>query len=86
MRNIETAERLTKVVFTRGKIREKIKGLKTNSATGPDGISVKLLQTACEELLEPLLILYESSLNSGTVPSVWKRAVVTPIFKKGKKG
>ena len=86
LRNIETVERLTNVVFTRGKIREKIKGLKTNSAPGPDGISVKLLQSACEELLEPLMLLYESTLNSGTVPSVWKQAVVTPIFKKGTKG
>ena len=86
LRHPETAERLTNVVFTRNKIREKIKGLKANSAPGPDGISVKLLQTAREELLEPLLKLFESSLSSGIVPSTWKHAVVTPIFKKGTKG
>ena len=80
LRHPETAERLTNVVFTRNKIREKIKGLKANSAPGPDGISVKLLQTAREELLEPLLKLFKSSLSSGIVPSTWKHAVVTPNF------
>ena len=86
LRNIETAARLTNAVFTRGKISEKIKGLKANSAPGPDGTSVKLLQTAREELIYPLLVLYERSLNSGIVPSTLKQAVVTPIFKKGTKG
>ena len=85
-RDSETDVRLENVVFTTNKIREKIKGLKTNSAPGPDGITVSLLQTAREELLAPLLIIYKKTLSSGTVPRDWKEAIVTPIFKKGTKG
>ena len=56
------------------------------SAPGPDGITVSLLQAVKEELLAPLLIIYEKTLSSGIVPKNWKEATVTPIFKKGTKG
>ena len=82
----ETDSRLENVVFTSSKIREKINGLKKNSAPGPDGITVNLLQTTREELLRPLLIIYEKTLSTGIVPMDWKEAIVTPIFKKGTRG
>ena len=85
-RPLETATSLDNVVFTKNKIREKINGLKATSAPGPDGISAHLLQSAKEELLEPLQIIYQKTLLSGEVPRVWKHATVTPIFKKGTKG
>ena len=31
------------------------------------------------------MLLYNESINSGIVPEDWKRANVTPLFKKGKK-
>ena len=51
----ETDVRLENVVFTTNKIRDKIKGLKPNSAPGPDSITVSLLQAVREELLAPLI-------------------------------
>ena len=86
VRELETEETLVNIVFTRDKIREKIKNLKSNSAPGPDKITVNILQAAREELLEPLLTIYNKTLRSGTVPADWKKAIVTPIFKKGTKG
>ena len=86
VRGQETNIKIENVVFTPGMIREKIKGLKTNSASGPDSISAQLLQNAREELLEPLKLIFEKSLDTGTVPQDWRHAIVTPIFKKGTKG
>ena len=75
----ETNIKIENVVFTPGMIREKIKGLKTNSASGPDGISAQLLQNAREELLEPLKLIFEKTLNTGTVLQDWRHAIVTPV-------
>ena len=86
VRESETEIRLENVTFTTSKIREKIRALKNNSAPGPDSITVKLLQTAIEELLGPLQIICEKTLSTGIVPEDWREATVTPIFKKGTKG
>ena len=86
VRGVETNVILQHVIFTKNQIRTKIKGLKSNSAPGPDGISPQLLQNAREELLEPLQIIFQKSLDTGVVPRDWTHALVTPIFKKGTKG
>ena len=86
VRQHETHVKVESVVFTAGVIREKIKKLKPNSASGPDGISAQLLQNVREEILEPLKIIFEQTLRTGIVPQDWKHAIVTPIFKKGAKG
>ena len=54
-----------------------------NSSVGPDGIHPMILKNCASELAEPLTIIFNKSLQEGSVPSQWKSAVVTPIFKKG---
>jgi hypothetical protein len=49
-------------------------------------ISPRLLQQLENSFLRPLRIIFNMSLESGTVPTAWKTATVTPIFKKGAKG
>lgn len=36
-------------------------------------------------LSTPLSIIYTHSLESRRVPTAWKKAIITPIFKKGDK-
>ena len=79
----ETDNKLDRIQITQKEIRDKIKNLKEFSAHGPDCISSKLLITAREELLLPLQIIYNKSLKTGCVPEDWKRAKITPIYKKG---
>ena len=59
--------------------------LKTSSSPGPDKISSKFLQTFANEVSVPLTHIFKKSMISGDVPSDWKHANVTPIFKKGAK-
>ena len=72
--------------ITEAKIVEKIKKLKENSAAGPDGIGPRFLKSTMSEIVKPLCIVFNISIDTGKVPKDWKHARVTPIFKKGPKG
>jgi len=56
---------------------------KTGSAPGPDGIPVQFLKQFKFQLLQPLVVLYRYLMERGQIPSQWKLANVTPVFKKG---
>ena len=56
-----------------------------HKATGPDGISAQILKVLAEEIAPILSLLFQASLDQGTVPQKWKEAHVVPIFKKGDK-
>ena len=66
-------------------VKAKISKLKPCSAPGPDKISSKVLLELNDELALPLCIIFNKSLNEGSVPQDWKLANVSPIFKKGNK-
>lgn len=56
---------------------------KTGTAPGPDGIPVQFLKQFKFPLLQPLVVLYRYLMDCGQIPSQWKLADVTPVFKKG---
>ena len=83
---METVKTIGEVIITERLVKEKIKSLKENSAAGPDGISPKLLKSAAEELVKPLTIIFRESMRTSEIPEDWRKAKVTPIYKKGPKG
>ena len=72
----------TNVKITRGKVRAKIKQLRSGAAAGPYGIGPQLLKETVEQVAGPLVSVMTKSLNEGTVPQDWLVANVTPIFTK----
>ena len=62
-----------------------LSNLKTSKSPGPDGVHPRLLKELSRELSQPLLILFNKTLNEGNIPDIWKKAEVKPIFKKGSK-
>ena len=86
VKEVESNSSLSDIHITKKKIIEKIKNLKQNSAPGPDEIGTKLLKTASQEIAKPLCYIFNESLRTGLVPADWRKATVTPIFKKGPKG
>ena len=59
-----------------------LKSLKLGKAAGPDSINNRILKELAFPLSFPPCDLFNFSLSSGKVPSIWKEANVTPIFKK----
>ena len=64
-------------------IAKKIKKMKDNKSQGVYRIPPKLLKEIAEQITTPLAKLFNLSLEKGIVPSEWKEANITPLFKKG---
>jgi len=64
-------------------ITKPLKDLDPSKATGPDNIPAQFLKLFAEDLSPCLFTLFSASLKQGVIPADWKRAMVTPIFKKG---
>jgi len=66
-------------------VRNHLSNLDAHKSMGPDGMHSRVPRELADAIAEPLPILYERSWRTGEVPEEWRKAYVTPIFKKGKK-
>ena len=57
----------------------------SNCATGPDGISPRVLKTCSSALAHPLSVLLTVSFAQGHLPSAYKSANITTLHKKVQK-
>ena len=57
--------------------------LKSDKASGPDGVSTNLVNDAAKSIAKPLMMIYTASLAKVIVPNVWKLAKIAPILKYG---
>ena len=69
--------------FSDKDIIDAIKDLQLDSASGPDGIPAVLLKYCAEQFCKPLRLIWEESMSKCVVPSFYKKAHVTPLYKKG---
>ena len=62
-----------------------ISKLKNKKSYGIDGISNVLLKSIANEIIKPLTLIINQSLETGIFPDAFKTSKVTPIYKKGDK-
>ena len=62
-----------------------LKNLNPTKAIGLDKISPHFLKEVHDEISPMISDLFQSSVNTGTVPTDWREAIVTPVFKMGAK-
>ena len=58
--------------------------VKPFKATGTDGIPPFILKELSNELAPVFTLFSQASLTQRTLPTDWKRAFITPVFKKRK--
>ena len=73
------------ISFDRLKLINAVKKIKSKCklSCDPDGYPLIFLLNLIPVLSDPLSMLYNSLISIGKIPSSWKRAFVTPIYKKG---
>ena len=74
---------LHKSIFTEEKIKKKLLALKTTKSPGPDKIHPRVLKEVATAIAKPLYWIFSSTMEKRKLPTIWKRANVSPIFKKG---
>ena len=79
----KTSTKIEHLTITEAMILTEILALNPNKSCGPDEISPLMLIHLAEFLAGPLALLMNKTLESGTLPGDWKKAYVSPIFKKG---
>lgn len=71
------------VSFTQDVVYRTLRKLKAKPSAGPDGYSSEFLKCLADSVSLPLTLLFSTSFTSGSLPTIWRHGVVTPVFKKG---
>lgn len=83
--NLPVAQVLTTLATKGRAVCHQLRRLDADKAPGPDGISPFVLKACADLLSTPLEKIFQTSLDTGEVPSDWRKANITPIYKAGDK-
>ena len=64
-------------------IEKLLRDLNPHKSMGPDNLHPRLLKHLASTIAPSLI--FQKSIATGRVPSDWKQANVSPIFKKGER-
>lgn len=74
---------ISSISVSESKVLRLLKKLDPSKSAGPDNLSAPFIINTAEALAKPVSLLFTRSLRECCVPNVWKRAYITPVFKKG---
>ena len=80
--NIRSQNSISDILISELDVLRTVEKIKVNKSPGPDEIVPRILKETKHQISKPLSTLFNKSLTVGKVPSDWKNANVTPIFKK----
>ena len=79
----EQDSEVDQINFTPQLVFDQLRKLKNSLAAGPDKLTPIFLKKIASEICLPLAKIFTMSFESGSLPSIWKCATVTPVFKGG---
>ena len=76
---------LSDIIITEKAVLDKLNNLNTTKTPGSDKLHPRVLKELSKSLSKPLTYLFNKSIIDGKLPTDWKSANVSAIFKKGEK-
>ena len=73
------------VNITKELVEKAIKKVNPTKSQGPDHIHPRFIEQTKDNIVKPLTKIFQKSIEECKLPTVWKSANVTAIFKKGEK-
>ena len=80
-----TNKRLNHVEINGNDILKVIKDLNPSKAHGWDEITIRMIKRCGNTLVTPLLIIFETALETGNSPKSWKCGSIVQVHKKEEK-
>ena len=77
--------KIKQLIITPEGVNKQLQNLNPNKASGPDQIPPWFLKEHANYLHDILTDLFQTSVDSGTIPKRWKEANICGVFKKGDK-
>ena len=76
---------LPPLVINEHSVYKILTGLKDHKASGPDGVSARVLKQCTHSIAPALQQIFHASVNTKNLPSHWRIENVTPLFKAGRR-
>ena len=73
------------IIITTGGVKKLLDDLNVHKANGPDGIPARILQETSNEIAKAMALLFKVSLTQSDIPNTSGEALISPLFKGGKK-
>ena len=80
---VECHTLLETLTTTPAKVEKNLKKLRTDKSCGPDKVHPFLLNKLAKCMSIVISKLFNISLQTGKLPTIWKEGIVTALFKKG---
>lgn len=78
-----TPNTIPKLNITSKGVEKLLSDINSNKAMGPDSIPNLILKNCNKELAPGLTILFQNSVDRGSLPNHWRSANVAPVYKNG---
>ena len=78
-----TETTITDIIITEAMVEQMLALLNINKSCGPDEIHPRMLIELADLISGPLALIMNKTLREKEIPNDWKKANVSPIFKKG---
>ena len=76
---------LPPLMITEPGVYKLLTDLKEHKASGPDGVPARVLKHCADSVAPVLQKIFQTSIDNKYLPQDWRKANITPIYKKGDK-